>query len=153
MSRNSRLCDRWKYVADLRFFGLVLRSSPGLWAATAASYCPSREGELPKQNMTKSHKRWDGKLCSGNKHLYNGTHPKGLFRRQKHLRPGQAADGQAALPGPGGVLRQPGALPEEAGGAVQLSVQEWPTDLGFSEVCNKDYTGCPISSETWAWVG
>ena len=23
-------------------------SSPGLWAATAASYCPSRPGELPK---------------------------------------------------------------------------------------------------------
>ena len=25
------------------------------WAATAASYCPSRPGELSKQNMTKSH--------------------------------------------------------------------------------------------------
>ena len=24
-----------------------LGSSPGLWAATAASYCPSRPGELP----------------------------------------------------------------------------------------------------------
>ena len=34
------------------------------WAATAASYCSSRAGELPKQNMTKSHKRWDGKLCN-----------------------------------------------------------------------------------------
>ena len=34
-----------------------------MWAATAASYCPSRAGELPKQNMMKSHKRWDGKLC------------------------------------------------------------------------------------------
>ena len=32
-------------------------------ADTAASYCPSRAGELPKQNMTKSHERWDGKLC------------------------------------------------------------------------------------------
>ena len=46
------------------FFGNILGSSPGLWAATAASYCPSRAGELPKQNMTKSHIRWDGKLCS-----------------------------------------------------------------------------------------
>ena len=34
-----------------------------MWAATAASYCPSRAGEIPKQNMTKSHERWDGKLC------------------------------------------------------------------------------------------
>ena len=48
---------------SLRFFGLVLVSSPDLWAPTAASYCPSRAGELPKQNMTKSHERWDGKLC------------------------------------------------------------------------------------------
>ena len=40
----------------------MLGSSPGLWVATAASYCPSRAGELPKQNMTKSHERWDGKL-------------------------------------------------------------------------------------------
>ena len=38
-------------------------SYPGLWAAPAASYCPSRAEELPKQNMTKSHKQWDGKLC------------------------------------------------------------------------------------------
>ena len=34
-----------------------------MWAAPAASYCPSRAGELPKQNMTKSQERWDGKLC------------------------------------------------------------------------------------------
>ena len=26
-------------------------------------YCPSRAGELPKQNMSKPHERWDGKLC------------------------------------------------------------------------------------------
>ena len=31
--------------------------------ATAASYCPSRAGELPKHHMTKSHEQWDGKLC------------------------------------------------------------------------------------------
>ena len=35
-----------------------------MWAATPASYCPSRAGELPKQNMTKSHERWNGKLCT-----------------------------------------------------------------------------------------
>ena len=34
-----------------------------MWADTAASYCPSRAGELPKQNMMKSHEQWDGKLC------------------------------------------------------------------------------------------
>ena len=44
-------------------FRLSCREFPGFWAATAASYCPSRTGELPKQNMTKSHVRWDGKLC------------------------------------------------------------------------------------------
>ena len=38
-------------------------SSPSLWAATAASYCPSRAVELPKQNMTRSQERWVGKLC------------------------------------------------------------------------------------------
>ena len=36
-----------------------------MWAATAASYCPSTTGELSKQNMTKSHERWDQKLCTG----------------------------------------------------------------------------------------
>ena len=33
------------------FPGLVLGSSPGLWAATAASYCPSRAEDLPKQKL------------------------------------------------------------------------------------------------------
>ena len=46
------------------FSAWFLGSSPGLWATTAASYCPSRAGELPKQNMTKSHEWWDGKLCT-----------------------------------------------------------------------------------------
>ena len=31
-----------------------------MWAAPAARYCPSRAGELLKQNMTKPHERWDG---------------------------------------------------------------------------------------------
>ena len=34
-----------------------------MWATTAASYCPSRAGELPKQNLMKPHEQWDGKLC------------------------------------------------------------------------------------------
>ena len=38
-----------------------------MWAASAARYCPSRAGELPKQNMAKSHQRWDEKL-------WNSTH-------------------------------------------------------------------------------
>ena len=33
-------------------FGFFLGSYPGLWATTAASYCPSRAGELPKNNLT-----------------------------------------------------------------------------------------------------
>ena len=51
----------------IEVFRINLGSSPGLWAAPAASYCPSRPGELPKQNMAKPHERWDGKLCR----LYN----------------------------------------------------------------------------------
>ena len=39
----------------IEVFRLSLGSSHGLWAATAASYCPSRPGELPKQNMMKPH--------------------------------------------------------------------------------------------------
>ena len=46
----------------IEVFRLNFWDSPGLWAPTAASYCPNRAGELQKQNMTKSHERWDGKL-------------------------------------------------------------------------------------------
>ena len=35
-----------------------------MWAAPAASYCPIRAGELPKQDMMTSHERWDEKLCT-----------------------------------------------------------------------------------------
>ena len=42
----------------------MLGSSPGLWAATAASYCPSRIGKLPKNNPENLSAWWDGKLCS-----------------------------------------------------------------------------------------
>ena len=47
-----------------RFFRLFLGSSPGLWAATAASYSPSRSGELPKNNPKNLSAWWDEKLCS-----------------------------------------------------------------------------------------
>ena len=35
-----------------------------MWATPAASYCPGKTGELPKQNMMKSNERWDWKLCN-----------------------------------------------------------------------------------------
>ena len=38
------------YPVSHRFFEFCLGSSTGLCAATAASYCPSRAGELPKNN-------------------------------------------------------------------------------------------------------
>ena len=54
-----------------------------MWAATAASYCPSRAGELSKQNMTKPHERWDGKLCSPYFHpLQSSVHLEVIVIRQ-----------------------------------------------------------------------
>ena len=44
----------------IEVFRVSFREFPGVWAATAASYRPSRAGELPKQNMTKPLERWDG---------------------------------------------------------------------------------------------
>ena len=40
-----------------------LPSSPGLWAATAASYCPRRPGELPKLIATENRTQGDGSPC------------------------------------------------------------------------------------------
>ena len=40
-----------------------LGSSPGWWAATAASYCPSRSGELPKLIATEYRNQGDGSPC------------------------------------------------------------------------------------------
>ena len=37
-------------VSDLGWVDLDLGSSLGWWAATVATYCPSRPGELPKSN-------------------------------------------------------------------------------------------------------
>ena len=42
---------------------LILGISLSLWAATAASYCPSRAGELPKNNKKNLSAWWDGKFC------------------------------------------------------------------------------------------
>ena len=50
-----------------------------MWAATASSYCPSRAGELPKQNMTKYHERWDGKLCTISINLVGRCRPGALL--------------------------------------------------------------------------
>ena len=41
-----------------------LGSSPGLWAATAASYCPSRPGELPKLIATEYRTQPDVSPCT-----------------------------------------------------------------------------------------
>ena len=35
-------------LVDLGWIDLDLGSSPGWWAGTVATYCPSRPGELPK---------------------------------------------------------------------------------------------------------
>ena len=56
-----------------------------MWAPNAASYCPSRAGELPKQNMTKSHERWDGKLqmiCSSFLPVQSSAVPRSAARWQ-----------------------------------------------------------------------
>ena len=56
----------YRVPSFIEIFGLNFREFPrlvGRKPATAASYCPSWAGELLKQNMTKSHERWDGKLC------------------------------------------------------------------------------------------
>ena len=37
------------------FVDIDLGSSPVWWAATVATYCPSRPGELPKLLLTKPH--------------------------------------------------------------------------------------------------
>ena len=39
-------------VADLGWVNLDLGSSPGWWAATVATYCPSRMVEHPKSKST-----------------------------------------------------------------------------------------------------
>ena len=67
----------------MRFFGKVLRSSPGLWAATAASYCPSRAGELPKT--------FPKNLCMLGWETLWRTCLANLKCRKKHLSPQQEA--------------------------------------------------------------
>ena len=55
VARSQGFCQKllWKFPRPVghtteRFFGKVLGSSPGLWDATAASYCPSRVGNSLK---------------------------------------------------------------------------------------------------------
>ena len=51
-AQNSRLYHDYYRVShvlvDLGWVDLDFGSSPGWWAATVATYCPSRLGELPK---------------------------------------------------------------------------------------------------------
>ena len=46
------LCTGFPIPSFVRFFGLVLGRSPGLWAATAASYCPSKAGEPDRNSIS-----------------------------------------------------------------------------------------------------
>ena len=46
---------------------LDLRSSPGWWAATVATYCPSRMMEHPKSKSTAPCARPPGSRCRGSK--------------------------------------------------------------------------------------
>ena len=45
-------------------FQIFFREFPGMWAATAEGYCPSRAGELPKNNPKNLSAWWVGKLCT-----------------------------------------------------------------------------------------
>ena len=51
-------------LEDLGWVDLDLGSSPGWWAATVATYCPSREVEHPKSKSTKPSSRRHGTPCS-----------------------------------------------------------------------------------------
>ena len=65
------LCSMLKSGAaghSLGFEDEDLGSSPGWWAATVATYCPSRPGELPKSSALKPSEVSDaprGKVKSG----------------------------------------------------------------------------------------
>ena len=70
-------------VMQRDFFGFFLGGSPGFWAATAASYCPSRAGELPKNNPKNLCTRRDGKrgICP---HLWVSCWPPPPLLRWRH---------------------------------------------------------------------
>ena len=46
-------CTEFPIPSCREVFRKSFREFPGKWSATPASYCQSRAGELPKQNMTK----------------------------------------------------------------------------------------------------
>ena len=68
--RQTFISTGWKgwglYFVDINF-----GSSPGLWAATAARYCPSRPGKLPKLMSTKYRPYPDGSPCTAHLGLLN----------------------------------------------------------------------------------
>ena len=51
-------------LVDLGWVDLDLGSSPGWWAATVATYCPSRVVEHPKSKSTKPSPRGHGTPCT-----------------------------------------------------------------------------------------
>ena len=56
-ARSSSVCESaihcWTSRHSLGFEDEELGSSPSWWAATVATYCPSRPGELPKSLSSK----------------------------------------------------------------------------------------------------
>ena len=53
-------------LANLGWVDLNLGSSPGWWAATVATYCPSRMVEHPKSKSTEPSPSGDGLPCTVN---------------------------------------------------------------------------------------
>ena len=59
----NRACTDFPIPSCREVFQILLSSSPGFWNATAASHCPSRARELPKNNLKNLSALRDGKLC------------------------------------------------------------------------------------------
>ena len=68
----------------LYFVDINLGSSPGSWAATAASYCPSRPGELPKLTATEYRNQGDGSPCTK---VFHSTRQWSFVDMDTHLGP------------------------------------------------------------------
>ena len=53
------------FIQSVESFKYVdLRNSPGWWADSVATYCPSRPSQLAQKNITKHDKRLDENLCT-----------------------------------------------------------------------------------------
>ena len=62
------------------FVDLDLRSSPGWWAATVATYCPSRMVEHPKSKSTKPSPRGHGTPCTATRKVRSNFPLTPLYR-------------------------------------------------------------------------